>query len=46
MTASSDIESYYDPFDTEIDKDPHRVWQVACEMKHRCITTRSTTSLR
>src|SRR5580704_8112925 len=26
MTASSDIELYYDPFDTEIDKDPHRVW--------------------
>jgi cytochrome P450 len=27
MTASSDTEIYYDPFDTEIDKDPHRVWR-------------------
>jgi len=27
MTASSDTELYYDPFDTEIDKDPHPVWR-------------------
>jgi cytochrome P450 len=27
MTASSDTDLYYDPFDTEIDKDPHRVWR-------------------
>ena len=27
MTASSDTDLYYDPFDTEIDKDPHPVWR-------------------
>jgi cytochrome P450 len=27
MTASSDTVLYYDPFDTEIDKDPHPVWR-------------------
>src|SRR5580704_3865173 len=26
MTASSDTDLYYDPFDTEIDKNPHPVW--------------------
>jgi cytochrome P450 len=27
MTASNDTDLYYDPFDTEIDKDPHPVWK-------------------
>jgi cytochrome P450 len=27
MTASNDTDLYYDPFDTEIDKDPHPVWR-------------------
>jgi len=27
MTASSDTALYYDPFDTEIDKDPYPVWK-------------------
>jgi cytochrome P450 len=27
MSTSSDTELYYDPFDTEIDKDPHPVWK-------------------
>ena len=27
MTASGDTEIYYDPFNTEIDKDPHPVWR-------------------
>lgn len=26
MTASSDTDLYYDPFDTEIDKDPYPLW--------------------
>ena len=27
MTTTSEPELYYDPFDTEIDKDPHPVWR-------------------
>jgi cytochrome P450 len=27
MTTTSDPDLYYDPFDTEIDKDPHPVWK-------------------
>jgi cytochrome P450 len=27
VTTPSDSELYYDPFDTEIDKDPHSVWR-------------------
>ena len=27
MTASHDTELYYDPFDIEIDKDPHPIWR-------------------
>ena len=27
MTATSDTDLYYDPFDTEIDKDPHPLWR-------------------
>jgi cytochrome P450 len=27
MTASNDTDLYYDPFDTEIDKNPHPVWR-------------------
>jgi cytochrome P450 len=27
MTAVNDTEIYYDPFDTEIDKDPHPLWR-------------------
>src|SRR6202789_4205447 len=27
MTATSGTELYYDPFDTEIDKDPHPLWR-------------------
>ena len=27
MTVTSDSDIYYDPFNKEIDKDPHRVWR-------------------
>jgi hypothetical protein len=27
VTATSPPDLYYDPFDIEIDKDPHRVWK-------------------
>ena len=27
MTATSGTDLYYDPFDTEIDKDPHPLWR-------------------
>ena len=33
MTVTSDSDIYYDPFNKEIDKDPHRVWKRMAKLR-------------